>query len=106
MRFYINGHEWMLHFVSKNDFHLVKEDGTITLGMTNRDTKTVYVSDALNDFMTHKVISHELVHVACLEYGYTVSRETEELIADFLATYGREILNVADEITGRIFKRA
>lgn len=106
MRFVINGSFWTLLFVSPQDRRLEREDGTITLGVTDNDRKTVFINNSLNDFMTHKVISHELVHVACFEYGYIVSRETEEFIADFLATYGREILNVADELTERIFKRA
>lgn len=106
MRFVIKGDSWRLQFVRPNDTRLEKEDGTLTLGVTDNATKTVYVNDSLNDYMTQKVISHELVHVACFEYGYVVSRETEEYISDFLASYGREIFRVVDELTERIFKRA
>ena len=106
MIFTINGHLWQLLFVNPNNHQLYRENGTVTLGVTDSSTRTVYINNRLSDFMTQKVISHELVHVACFEYGYTVNRDCEELIADFLATYGRDIFEIADEVTARIFKKA
>ena len=106
MDFVFNGHSWRIMFVSPNNPELYRKNGTVTLGVTDINSRTIYINQNLNSFLTQKVICHELVHVACFEYGYVVSEETEEFIADFLATYGKNVLNVADRIASRIFKRA
>lgn len=37
-------------------------------------------------------------HAFCLSYNLTMDIQTEEIVADFLATYGREVFALADEL--------
>ena len=48
--------------------------------------------------MLTKVITHEIVHCLIFSYGIDYSIDEEEKIADFIATFGREVINVADNI--------
>ena len=77
---------------------LIREDGVRTLGMCDRDTKTIYLAENLEGSMLKKVICHELVHAAMFSYNIYVSLEQEEIIADIIATYGEEIINITNKV--------
>jgi len=51
--------------------------------------------------MLKKVITHEIVHAAMFSYEVYLSPDQEEIIADIIATYGEEIIN----ITNKVFKK-
>lgn len=104
MEFYVNGTKWKIEYVNPNSSILRRSDRTITIGVTDNNTKTVYINNKLHGRLLEKVITHELCHVFCFEYGVVLTIETEELIADFVATYGEEVLEVADEILKRFSK--
>lgn len=95
---------WKVCFVSAKDNMLMRSDGSISVGVTDNRTKTIYISDVLQGRFLEKVVTHELVHAFSFSYGIYIPVDIEEQIADFLATYGREVFNVADrllqEITG------
>lgn len=78
--------------------HLLRSDFSRTVGVTDNSVKTVYVSDLLCGKFLDKVTSHELVHVFSFVNNLYIPIEVEEQIADFLATYGRDIFAVADDI--------
>lgn len=69
--------------------------------MCDRDTKTIYLAENLEGSMLKKVICHELVHAAMFSYNVYLSLEQEEVIADIIATYGEEIIN----ITNKVFRK-
>lgn len=73
-------------------------DGTISLGVTDNTTKTVTIADNVSDYMADKILCHELVHVYSFSYGCDIDMETEEIIADFMSLYGRNIVYTADKI--------
>ena len=77
---------------------LIREDGVRTLGMCDRDTKTIYLAENLEGSMLKKVICHELVHAAMFSYNIYLSLEQEEIIADIIATYGEEIINITNKV--------
>ncbi len=77
---------------------LIREDGIRTLGMCDRDTKTIYLAENLEGSMLKKVICHELVHAAMFSYNVYLSLEQEEVIADIIATYGEEIINITNKV--------
>ena len=54
--------------------------------------------------MLTKVLTHEICHAFCFSYGILLDMDTEEIIADFLATYGRDVIELADDILGRFAK--
>lgn len=76
----------------------MRSDGSITLGMTDNNVKTVFVNNRLNDYMTDKVICHELTHVFAFEFDYYMDIETEEIVADFMSLYGRNIILLLDDL--------
>lgn len=99
--FVVNGIEWDLSLVEPYSDTLRRSDNTITLGVTDNNDKTVYVNNRLSGRMFDKVLCHELCHVASFSYGLHIDIQTEEIIADFLSTYGREIFDIADDLLRR-----
>ena len=98
MTFIVNNQEWKLLFVKPNSKELMRSDGSITLGMTDNNVKTVFVNNRLNDYMTDKVICHELTHVFAFEFDYYMDIKTEEIVADFMSLYGRNIILLLDDL--------
>lgn len=105
MYFTVNGQTWELLFVGANDAELQRSNGTISLAVTDNNDKTVYVNRNVHGAMLDKVLCHELCHVFSFANGLHIPIETEEIIADFLATYGRDVFNVADEILNRFYRK-
>ena len=99
--FNINGETWRVLLVSPNHPQLLNDNGTYTIGACNDLTKTIYISDDLNDYYTKKVLAHELTHAAMFSYNIYLSLEQEEIVADLVSTYGQEIIYM----TNLIFKR-
>lgn len=105
MIFTVEGETWSLQFVNPQSPHLRRSDGSITIGVSDNNMKTVFISDSLSDAMTDKVICHELVHVFSFANDLVIPIETEEIIADFMAQYGRSIIYLADELLQNILQR-
>lgn len=99
--FNINGEDWGVLLVSPNHPKLVRSDGSNTIGSCDDTTKTIYISNNLNNFYLRKVLCHEITHAAMFSYNVDLSLEQEELLADLVATYGQEIVH----ITNLMFKR-
>lgn len=97
-----NGEDWRVCLVSPEHPELQRYDGSWTIGACNDFTKTVYILEDLDDFMFRKVLSHELTHAAMFSYNVELSLEQEELFADLIATYGREIVCKANLFFKRI----
>lgn len=105
MNFTVNNHTWRLQFVRPSSENLRRSDGSYTFGVTDNSVKTVFVMDNMSDYMTDKVICHEMVHVFCFENDCTYDIQTEEIIADFLSLFGRKIIYLVDEIMGKLLRR-
>lgn len=73
--------------------------------MTDNKQKTIFLYENLDGSLLYKVLCHELVHAFCFSYGIRFSIEEEERMADFIATYGKEIFDMTDEIIGSIIRR-
>ena len=94
--FIINGIEWKVEFTSLYNPILNNH-----LGLCDNTTKTIYLANDLEGFMLKKVLCHEVVHAAMFSYHVSLSYEQEEVIADIIATYGNEII----DITNKVFKK-
>lgn len=105
MKFTVNNQEWNLVFVKPNSRNLMRSDGSITIGMTDNNTKSVYINNRLNDYMADKVICHELTHVFAFEFDYYMDIGTEEIVADFMSLYGRKIVYLLDDLIA-VLKKA
>lgn len=93
----INGIEWYIVFVDADNSVLMRPDGTKTVGMTDNDTKCVYLSNALYGAFLKRVLTHEIAHCVCFSYNLGYDRQTEEYIADFIAYYGAEVISKTEE---------
>ena len=96
--FTINNGIWNLVKVSRYSDMLQRSDGSRTVGMTDRDTKTIYLANDLRGKFLDRVLCHELCHAFCLSYNVYMDIGTEEIVADFLATYVREVFEIADRL--------
>ena len=105
MVFTINGENWILQFVRPNSEELRRSDGVYTLGVTDNNAKTVSIARGMSDYMTNKVLCHELVHVYSFENNCNIDIQTEEIIADFMSLYGRDIIYLADDILQNVLEK-
>lgn len=101
--FTVNNVFWEIYYVEPNSKYLMRSDGSYTLGATDNNVKAVFIANNLTQKMFEKVLCHEIVHTFCFSYDIGFDIETEELIADFLATYGRDVFEVADSVLKRFY---
>lgn len=105
MNFTVNGHTWLLQFVRPSSENLRRSDGSYTFGVTDNNVKTVFIIDNASEYMTDKILLHELSHVHAMEYNYSMPIEVEEIVCDFLSLYGRSVVYMADDIMNKIMRR-
>lgn len=103
--FKINGVNWNIIFVPPNSSNLQRSDGSITLGVCDNSKKCIFLNNRLNERMTDKVLCHELTHVFSFEYNYSMDIQTEEIVADFMSLFGRDIIYLADSIMNVLARR-
>ena len=94
----INGKTWYIRLVQSDSPMLMRSDGSYTVGMCDRTTQTIYISDLLQGKFLRKVLIHEVCHSAMFSYGIDMSVEQEELFCDLVATYGDEIIGIVDSM--------
>lgn len=102
MNFILNGMEWTIVFVNPLNRKLERSDGSLTVGATEIPTRTVYLADNLHPVFEWKVLCHEIVHAAMASYWVYLTVEQEELVADLIATYGKEIIQTTDRVFARL----
>lgn len=103
--FTVNGKTWNIDFVEPLNRNLMRSDNVYTLGVTDNSLKTIFLSNKLYGKMLDKVLCHELVHVYSFENDCEIDIQTEEIIADFMSLYGRDIIYLADDIMNGVFKK-
>ena len=102
--FTINGEAWQILLVSPYHPALQRSDGSWALGMCYDDNKTIYIDIDLLDESKRfkKVLCHEITHAAMFSYDVELAYEQEEVLADILATYGEEIVDITNKIFSRL----
>lgn len=100
--FEINGEYWYVRFVDPDHPIFLMGNGEYTIGTCDDYTKTIYLANNLEGSLLRKVLSHEIVHSAMFSYNVYLSYEQEEILADIIATYGREIITNANEMFKRL----
>lgn len=105
MTFQVNGNIWTLQFVRPSSENLCRSDGSYTFGVTDNSVKTVFIIDNASEYMTDKILLHEITHVHALEYDYSIPLWVEEIVCDFLSLYGRSVVYMADDIMSKILRR-
>lgn len=96
--FTINEIRWYLKFVPSDSLSLARSDNSKALGVCDNNAQIIYINNNLSGQLLKKVICHELTHAAMFSYGIELNIEQEELFADFIATYGEEIINITNSL--------
>ena len=102
MVFVANGNLWKIQYVNSMSNQLLRSDGSRTIAVTDNSVKTIYIADNITGELLLKVFCHELCHVWCFELSLHIPLEFEEIMADFIATYGRDIIQTADYLFGNM----
>lgn len=105
MKLIVNSIVWNILFVPSNSNNLLRSDGTITLGVTDRNVNCVFLSNALKGELLYKVLCHELCHVYVFSYGIYISIEEEERLAEFISSFGKSIIHDTDYLLNKIFQK-
>ncbi len=100
--FTINGITWNIKFVEPYSNYLRRSDGSLTCGVTDYPMRTVFLSELLKGAFLRKVTAHELTHCFCFSYDIVLDIEEEERMADFIATYGEELIYLLDDVMRNI----
>lgn len=96
--FTINGIDWNLIFVNGASSHLLRSDGTISLAVTDWNSRSIFVSTAPKWAYLRRIITHEICHAICFSYDIELPLEQEEILCDFVATYGDEVFSIVDMV--------
>lgn len=83
---------------------LVMPNGKKSVGVCDKESLKIYIDENLEGNYLKKVICHEVVHAAMFSYGVLLTNEEEEVIADLIATYGEEIMDITNSIFSRYQK--
>ena len=96
--FTINGETWYIELCHPEHFQLKRSDGSASIGACDDIDKTIYLSNALQGEYLKKVLCHEIAHAAMFSYNVDLTLEQEELLADLIATYGKEIIGITNVV--------
>jgi hypothetical protein len=96
--FYINNTQWNIAFVSPKSNHLRRSDGSKTLGVTDWNIKTVFLSNELHGDKLEHVLCHELCHCVCFSWNISLPIDVEEWLCNYMADHGKEIIYLLDDL--------
>ena len=100
--FEINSEYWRVFLVPPYHPSLRTSDGKYTLGVCDDSVKSIFIANNLNKYKTEMVLCHEITHAAMFSYNVYLSLELEELLANLIAQYGEEIVNITNTIFSKI----
>lgn len=103
--FTINHEIWVVKFMQPYDEIFRMDNGEFTIGVCDDNTKTIYLSSLLRGEKLKQVLCHEIVHAAMFSYNVELDYEQEELLANLIAIYGKEIVQITDNIFKRLSRR-
>ena len=84
------------------DASLLMPGGQYALGACNDSTKTIYINNELHGEDFEQVLCHELVHASMFAYDVILGFDEEELLAEIIATFGEEIIDITDMMFDKI----
>lgn len=94
MEICINGIFWLVKNAKSGSYELQRDNGTITIGMTDKDNHIIFIDENLDYDLKSRVIIHELCHAYLSSYNYYIEDvKTEELMCDFISSYLYDIID-------------
>lgn len=98
MEFVVNGNLWRIFEVSPHNPNLRRAEGGFALGMCDNNKKCIFINETVSNEKYRHIITHELCHCFCFEYGICIPEQYEEVLCNFVADYGKDILEIANMI--------
>ena len=102
--FQINGEWWKVVLTSTIHPKLFRRNGSLAIGSCDDESKTIYINENLSSMCMKKVLCHEITHAAMFSYNVELNVQQEELLADLIATYGQEIIDITNKIFTRMIE--
>lgn len=99
MYFIVNGSIWQIKNVGRFDNNLMRLDGSFALGICDNNQNTIFICNSVSDEKYIHIMTHEICHAYCFEYGVVLDTDTEEMLCNFVADYGRNIIDTVDKLT-------
>lgn len=103
--FEINGVKWNIEFVLVTSPFLTRSDGSQSVGVTDANTSTVYLSNRLKGAFLRRVVAHELCHCFCFSFNIHMPMEQEEYLADWVSLYGTDLIYLLDDLMGSLNRK-
>ena len=85
-----------------DDGRLRRSDGEHAVAACDDILRTIFVSTGLSTIFLKKVLCHEITHAAMFSYNVELGLAEEELVADLIATYGQEIIDITIQMLKKI----
>ena len=106
MEFFMNGHEWELLEVSKEQIKEIyekemNEEALMVYGLTKYDNHKIYINEELCFDMKRKTIMHELMHCYKEEY---ISLELDEISEETLCNISANSHDIIHKIVEDYFE--
>ena len=102
MNFWINQDLWNIVFVNPTSQFLLMDNGEYTVGVTDRDLQTIFISNAIFGDFLKDVLRHEICHAAMYSYSYEMDIPHEECFCQIVEKHSEEIDNLADNLYSKI----
>jgi hypothetical protein len=100
LNFELNSIQWQIVWVDNKNSLLSRTDGSMSVGVTDMNTHCIYLAKSLHGAFLRKVIIHELCHCVCMSYNIYMPIGQEEMLCDFVATYGDQVFEIVNILTG------
>lgn len=94
----INNNNYILYMLPPNSVELQMEDGNFHTGVTDFHKKEIYIADNLTNDTKRYTIIHEITHALIDSYGFLQVEWTDEIVADFVANYLPNILDILNKM--------
>lgn len=104
----LNGQKWRVCVVDAHDPSLLLY-GELRRGCTWWNLQKIYLSNELDERTAPRVIAHELTHATLYATqikdlgNSTVENFTEEDVCEFMALYGAQIADIAQDLMEKLF---
>lgn len=94
----INNWKYEIYVVYEDDEILQMDDGFYHSGVTDLKEQRIYLQKGLNEQQMWYTVVHELTHAYLQAYGLLQVAYTDEVIADIMGVYGKNILKDAEKL--------
>lgn len=94
---------------------LIDRTGNRRLAVTDPSTRRISLSSSLSGKLLETVLIHEIGHALMISHGLIMAIhsavlpefwvDAEEWLCNYVATYGREIFNIASDLLGYKVRR-